>query len=186
MSPKSSARELFWGGLGLAVVGVLVEQFLSIVVYSLWGPDAINTAPFRVLVDTLWPVVMPLGVVVLASSVIARVIESQSSSPSETDGARRLPPKLTARQILWAGVIMVLVGLLMTSMSNLLINLSGRSDLSANLARDLWTFIGAPLAAIAVPLGIALVPCAYIVRMLESRARKQARDHAGLVAPDVA
>ena len=169
LSPKPSARQLFWSGLALATVGVFVQQFLTVVVYLLWGQDAINVAPFRVLMETLWPVVVPLGVAVLAASVIARVIESQSASAPDADMRRPMPPKLTARGVLVAGVILVLAGFLMTSMSNLLFDLSGRSDLSANLARDLWTFVGAPLSAVAAPLGIALVPCAVIVRMLESR-----------------
>ena len=170
MPPKLSARQLLWAGLVLTAVGVFVGQYLFAVVYSTWGADAIDGGPLRVFMDTVGPVLLPLGVVVLGCSLIARVIESPPDSTSRTNRWRPMPPRLTARQIFWSGVILAIVGtILMAATSNLFLDLSGRSDLSANLARDLWNFLGFPLTVVAVPLGIALVPCAFVVRMLESR-----------------
>jgi hypothetical protein len=71
-------------------------------------------------------------------------------------------------------VVLVVLGLVLgASMDDLYVNLSGSSDLSANLARDLLNFIGVPLRAVMIPLGIALLPSALIVRMLEPGPRDQ-------------
>jgi hypothetical protein len=170
MPPKLSARQLFWTGVVLTAAGAAVGPYLATAVYTVWGPDAINSEPFLAIMGMLWPVLVPLGVVVLACSVIARAIESQSYSTSGTHGRGRMPPRLTARQIFWSGLILAIVGSIVMAMTtNLFMDLSGRSDLSANLLRDLWSFLGLPVTEVAVPLGIALVPCAFIVRMLESR-----------------
>jgi hypothetical protein len=170
MPPKLSARHFFWVGLGLTAAGLFVAQYLVGVVYGLWGPLAINTGPWPALMNTLGPVLVPLGVVMLACSLIARVIETQSDPTLRTSRWRPMPPMLTARQVLWTGVVLSVVGFILTgSISDLLMGFQGSSDLSSKLARDLLEFVGLPVTVVALPLGIALVPCAFIVRMLESR-----------------
>lgn len=176
MPPKFSARQLFWTGIALTAVGVFVGQYLVTIVITLWGEHAISSSPLPSILQPVDALLVPLGAVVLACSLIARTIESQTTPVSHlhASGRRALPPRLTAKQILWAGIVLVTVGLILTaSIGDFFMQLSGSSDVSANLARDLLGFVGVPLTAVAVPLGIALVPCAFVVRMLESRVDAQ-------------
>jgi hypothetical protein len=175
MPPKLSARQLFWTGVVLTAAGVFIGRYLMGIVFALWGQGAITTGPLPSITSALEPLLVPCGVVVLACSLIARTIESQATPASHlrTSG-RSMPPRLTAKQILWTGVVLVVLGLILgASMDDLYVNLSGSSDLSANLARDLLNFIGVPLRAVMIPLGIALLPSALIVRMLEPGPRDQ-------------
>jgi hypothetical protein len=171
MPPKLSARQLFWTGVVLTAAGVFIGRYLVGIVFALWGQGAITSGPLPSLVSTLEPVLVPLGVVVLACSLIARTIESQTTPASHLRAvSRAVPPRLTAKQILWTGVVLVVLGLILgASMDDLYLDLYGSSDVAANLARDLLDFIGVPLRAFMVPLGIALLPTALIVRMLAAQ-----------------
>jgi hypothetical protein len=173
MPPKLSATQLFWTGVALIAVGVVIGQYLVGIIFALWGQAAITTGPLPSIISTLEPLLVPLGVVVLACSLIARTIESQTTPASHLRaGNRTMPPRLTARQIFWTGVVLVVLGLILAaSMDAMYLDLYGSSDLAANLARDLLDFVGVPLRAFMVPLGIALLPSALIVRMLEVRLR---------------
>ena len=173
MPPRVSARQLFWTGVVLTAVGVFIGRYLMGIVFALWGQAAITTGPLPSIISMLEPLLVPLGVVVLAASSVARTIESQTTPASHLRASSRaMPPRLTAEQMLWTGVVLVVLGLILgVSMDGMYLDLSGSSDLEANLARDLLDFIGVPLRAVMVPLGIALLPSALIVRMLQVRLR---------------
>jgi hypothetical protein len=183
MPPKLSARQLFWTGVVLTAVGVFIGRYLVGIVFALWGQAAITTGPLPSIVSALEPLLVPLGVVVLAASLVARTIESQTIPASHLRTSdRAMPPRLTAQQILWSGVVLVVLGLLLgASMDGMYLDLYGSSDLAANLARDLLDFVGVPLRAVMVPLGIALLPSALIVRMLQVRPR----DHRAPSEPEL-
>ena len=177
MPPKLSARQLFWGGVVLTAVGVFVGQFLVTIVFSLWGERAISSSPLPSILQPLDALLVPLGALLLASSLIARTIETHTASTSHlhashlrASGRRTMPPRLSAKQILWSGIVLVVLGLILTAtMGDFFMQLSGSTDVSANLARDLLGVVGVPLQTILVPLGIALLPAALIVRMLQGR-----------------
>jgi hypothetical protein len=170
MPPKLSARQMFWTGAVLTVIGVVLKQYLSLAIYSIWGND-----PLQAFVSGPWsfvlgaaPWLIGLGILLLACSLIVRNIDA--GADSETSG-RHAPPKLTARQIAWTGVILVVVGLILTnSVEDAYMSLAWKVDFASNLARDLLN-IAQPLSLVILPLGIALLPCSFVVRMLESRTR---------------
>ncbi|GAB3042335.1 hypothetical protein GCM10027052_25290 [Parafrigoribacterium mesophilum] len=171
MPPKLSARQLFWTGVVVTAVGVFVGQFLVTIVFSLWGERAINSTLLPSILQPLDALLVPLGALLLATSLIARTIEAQTRASHLHASARRImPPQLTSRSILWTGIVLVVLGLiLIASIGDFFMQLSGSTDVAANLARDLLGLVGVPLQTIAVPLGIALLPTALIVRMLEVR-----------------
>jgi hypothetical protein len=182
MPPKLSARQLFWSGVVLTAVGVFVGQFLVTIVFGLWGERAISSSPLPSVLQPLDALLVPLGALLLATSLIARAIEAQAALTSHlhashphashphASGRRTMPPQLNATQILWTGIVLVVLGLILTaSVGDFFVQLSGSTDVSANLARDLLGLVGVPLQTIAVPLGIALLPTALIVRILQAR-----------------
>jgi hypothetical protein len=182
MPPKLSARQLFWSGVVLTAVGVFVGQFLVTIVFGLWGERAISSSPLPSVLQPLDALLVPLGALLLATSLIARAIEAQAALASHphashphashphASGRRTMPPQLSATQILWTGIVLVVLGLILTaSVGDFFVQLSGSTDVSANLARDLLGLVGVPLQTIAVPLGIALLPTALIVRILQAR-----------------
>jgi len=161
----------------LTAVGVFVGQFLVTIVFSLWGERAISSSPLPSILQPLDALLVPLGALLLASSLIARTIEEQTAPASHphashphSSGRQTMPPRLSAKQILWTGIVLVVIGLILTaSIGDFFMQLSGSTDVSANLARDLLGLVGVPLQTILVPLGIALLPTALIARMLEAR-----------------
>jgi hypothetical protein len=182
MPPKLSARQLFWSGVVLTAVGVFVGQFLVTIVFGLWGERAISSSPLPSVLQPLDALLVPLGALLLATSLIARAIEAQAALASHlhashphashprASGRRTMPRQLSATQILWTGIVLVVLGLILTaSVGDFFVQLSGSTDVSANLARDLLGLVGVPLQTIAVPLGIALLPTALIVRILQAR-----------------
>jgi hypothetical protein len=170
MPPKLSARRIFWAGLAITVLGVVVQQALYGVLFSIWGDDAVQSFSWSLMLNTQYTLLVPLGVAVLACSLIAGNIESAGDSQSETGRWRPMPPRLTARQIALTGVILVVVGLvLMNSLDELFMSLNGKVDFTSNLVRDLLTIVTVPLGTVALPLGVALLPSSLVVRMLESR-----------------
>jgi hypothetical protein len=181
MPPKLSARQLFWSGVVLTAVGVFVGQFLVTIVFSLWGERAINSTLLPSILQPLDALLVPLGALLLASSLIARAIETHAAPTSHLHAShlrasdrRAMPPRASAKQVLWTGIVLVVLGLILTaSIGDFFMQLSGSTDVSANLARDLLGLVGVPLQTILVPLGIALLPTALIVRILETRVPDQ-------------
>ena len=172
MPPKLSARQIFWAGLAVTVLGVVVQQGLYGLLFSIWGDDAVQSFSWSLMLNTQYTLLVPLGVVVLACSLIAQNIEDAADSQSRTSRWRPMPPRLTARQIAWTGVILVVVGLiLMNSLEEVIMSLNGKVDFTSNLVRDLLTIVAVPLGTVALPLGIALLPSSLVVRMLEARGR---------------
>ena len=173
MPPKLSARQMFWAGAVLTVVGVVVQQYLSLVVWSIWGNDVVQAfvnGPWS-FVYRAAPWLLGLGILLLACSLIVRNIEAAADSQPRTS-RRPAPPTLTARQIAWTGVILTVVGLiLMNTVEQTFMSLAGKVDFASNLARDLLG-IAQPLSVVTLPLGIALLPSSFVVRMLESRTRE--------------
>jgi hypothetical protein len=172
MPPKLSARQMFWTGAVLTVIGALLQQYLSWVIYSMWGNDVVQAfvnGPWSFALAAA-PWLIALGVLLLACSLIVRNIEAGANSQPKTSW-RPVPPKLTALQIAWTGVILVVVGLILTNtVGEAYMSLAWKVDFASNLARDLL-IVAQPLSLVILPLGIALLPCSFVVRMLESRTR---------------
>ena len=172
MPPKLSARQMFWTGAVLTVIGVLLQQYLSLVIYSMWGNEVVQAfvnGPWSFALAAA-PWLIALGAILIACSLIVRNIEAAADSQPKTD-RRPAPPRLSARQIAWTGVILVVVGLILTNaVGEAFMSLAWKVDFASNLARDLLN-VAQPLSLVILPLGIALLPSSLVVRMLESRTR---------------
>jgi hypothetical protein len=173
MPPRLSARQVLWSGVILTALGVFVENYLGIVVVGAGGSDALNSDWWFVLAGIVGPVAVPVGTVLIACSSLVRIVElGTRPGGSETD---RMPPRFTARRLAWAGLVLIVVGLVLSFLPAFSVlggasaGLSGGTDLSSNLARDLM-FVAGPVASLALPLGVALLPCSLVAKVLETRA----------------
>ena len=71
---------------------------------------------------------------------------------------RHAPPKLTARQIAWTGVILAVVGLILTNtVGDAYMSLAGKVDFASNFAKDLL-IIAEPLSLVILPSGSPCCP----------------------------
>jgi hypothetical protein len=169
MPANFSARAFLWIGIALIVASAILQVAIDLV-FGTAGQDELQS-----LVNSWWftilsvtrTVIAPLAPLMLAAYFVARLIE-RSPGPSSRPAHR-----ITALWVFVAGVVFTLLGVLIgVSLDGWLGTLNAQRRTS--LALDLLNLVVVPLRGVVFPLGLALLPAAALMKMLESRAPVEA------------
>lgn len=167
MPPKWTARRIFWIGVILALIRALVGIFGPDLLFRIWGMQSTAVDLWNIVGSPFLLVLGPLGCGLIAVSLVVKHLESShltTTDPGEV-AERTAPPTMSSRQILGTGIILIVVGIvIMTSLNSWVYSFSG----SKTIMSDILMYLGIPANILAVPLGVVLIPCSFIVRALES------------------
>lgn len=145
-------------------------------VFVLWGNDARNNPALHWTQILLAQVAFQLGLALIAFFFVVRAIGHNrvaGNTPANGSMHKGTAPDATSAQralvrMFWTGIALVVLGLILQeSLAAWQYDLSGRADVGAGLARDTLWLVGAPLEAVAVPLGILLAAGSLVPRTLE-------------------
>jgi hypothetical protein len=199
MPANFSARAFLWIGISLLVGSALLQaalDFLFRMAGSQILQSLVNSWWYSVL-DVTRALFVPLGPLMLAAFFVARAIERSSEAPSavapgavatntavpstavpstavpstavpSTAAPLASAPRTTAVWVFGAGVALTLFGILVAgSLDSWLIALNAQGRTS--LALDAVNLVVVPLRTVVLPLGLALLPAAALVKKIESR-----------------
>lgn len=180
MTPDSKPRRVLptprgamWLGIGLTVVG-LAAQWLSLLaaVFQEAPQQPALNAIFWVM-NVLQGIALPLGVAFLAFTLVARAVvrtetlEVENDDDEQDDEEREPAPRVfSSRVVLISGIVLVVVGF---ALSQSLRNWVSSAASDPGLWQDFVFYILPLLEPVLLPLGIVLIPCAWLLRLLESR-----------------
>lgn len=167
MIPKTlSARTMFWTGIVMLAVGILVVHGGLPVMFALGGETAANSPVYWFLSNLLALVLPPLGISFAAMSLLVKALEARTVVVVTAQApAASVPPSLAARTVFWVGCSCIVVGVVLA------LNLQGwNEDLwsSRSLLGDFFSYVVTPISLVFVPLGAALVPISFVLRMLQT------------------
>ena len=163
----------FWFGVVLTLLGLAVGLFF-IRAMAAFGGQSQAASDVAYFVDALFSaVVLPLGMTFVVSSLVARALESNYRSMLSAAGSREgiedtpsAPPRVSSRIALATGLVLVVIGMV----SELYLqNWIQAIQADATFMRDFVVYLGPPLNALLLPLGVLLIPCAWILRIIEER-----------------
>ena len=163
----------FWLGVVLTFLGLAVGVFFIRAMIAVGGQSQ-AASDFVYFVNAFFSgVVLPLGMTFVVLSLVARALESTHRSLLSAAGSREgiedtpsLPPRVSSRIALVTGVVLVVIGLV----SQLYLqNWIQAIQADATFLRDFVVYLGPPLNALMLPLGVLLIPCAWILRIIEDR-----------------
>lgn len=185
MPPRLTRKQLLWTGIVLAVVGLVARLYLVTLLFALGGNDALNIAVVNWVQAVLGQVALQVGLALIAAMIVMKALERShlvSATPPETatpDDAGTVDVAPTASPALawtfWIGLALIVVGLvLQQSLLAWQYDLMGAVDVAGGIARDILWLLGAPLEAVAVPLGTLLVAGSLIARTLQAEQRIRA------------
>ncbi|TAJ47280.1 MAG: hypothetical protein EPO52_12320 [Herbiconiux sp.] len=83
MPPKLTSKHMFWIGLALSVIGVSARLFGLQIANSLIGPELLAGTAFTIA-EILAEVLLTLGLVLVAVSPLARLVEHPPKRPDDT------------------------------------------------------------------------------------------------------
>lgn len=154
----------FWLGVVLTLLGLAGGLFFIRAMAAIGGqPLAASDLAYSVAA-TFSAVVLPLGLMFVVFSLVARALEPT-----------RVPPRVTSRIALATGVVLVVIGMI----SELYLqDWIQAIQADATFMRDFVVYLGPPLNALLLPLGVLLIPCAWILRIIEERQPQRISDSA--------
>jgi hypothetical protein len=162
-------KQLLRTGIVLAVVGLVAGQYLVWLVFLIGGQEAINNDVLQWTQTLLGQVALQLGLALIAFLLVTKALGTlrisgvAAGSSAPRDGDEPAPRVLV--RLFWIGVAVVVLGLvLQVSLAAWQGDLSGATDVGRGLARDILWVVGAPLQAVAVPLGTMLVAGSLVAR----------------------
>lgn len=169
-------KQLLWAGIALTVVGLFARLYLVPLVFTLWGNDAVDNPVLHWTQAALSHVVFQVGLALIASLLVIWAIERNASAAGASahgyvdEGTA--PPAASAPRTLvrvfWIGAALVVLGLILQeSLAQWQHDLLGAVDVEGGIARDILWLVGAPLKAVAMPLGVLLSTGSFVVRTLE-------------------
>ena len=160
----------FWLGVVLTLLGLAVGLFFLRAMAAIGGqPQA--AGDFAYVVNVFFgAVVLPLGMTFVVASLVARALESNHRSMISAAGLRddpesasSVPPRVSARVALATGLVLVVVGMV----SELYLQHWIQAiQADATFMRDFVVYLGPPLNALMLPLGVLLIPCAWLLRII--------------------
>jgi hypothetical protein len=131
-------NQLLWTGIVLTIVGLAARLYLASLVFSIGGNDAINSVLLLWAQTLLGQVAFGLGIALVSLLVVVRAARAERG----------------LIRTFWIGVCLIVFGLvLQSSITAWQWDLTGATDVGPSLARDILWIVGAPLEAVAVPLG---------------------------------
>lgn len=177
MTPDSKPRRVLptprgalWLGIALIVVGVAAQWLVLLAtVFQEQQNQPAMDAVFWVM-RALQGVATPMGIAFVAFSFIARaVVRTETLEVDDTEDDEEhdpAPRAISSRVVLVLGIALVVIGFLVVSYLD-----SWRFAISGDpgLARDFVFYVAPYIEPVLLPLGILLIPCAWVLRLLESR-----------------
>jgi len=150
----------------MLAVAILVVHGGLPVLFALGGESA-ATNPVYWFVSSLLALVLPsLGISFAAVSLLVKALEARTVVVVTAQApAANVPPSLPARTVFWAGCSCIVIGVVLA------LNLQGwNEDLlrSTSLLGDFFSYVITPLSLVFAPLGAALVPISFVLRMLQT------------------
>ena len=176
MLPTLTWKQLLWTGIALTVVGLAARLFLATLVSALWGDGGLNNPALHWTQAVLGQVAFQVGLALIAFLLVIRAIERDGLldvAPANGSVDERTVPAATSAprsllRVFWIGGALVVVGLvLQESLAGWQHDLFGATDVAGGIVRDILWLVGAPLEAVAVPLGVLLATGPLVVRTLE-------------------
>ncbi|AWB88219.1 hypothetical protein [Homoserinimonas hongtaonis] len=179
MPPTLTWKQLLWTGIVLTVVGLVARLYLVPLAFALWGDAGLNNPALHWTQAVLGHVAFQIGLALIAFLLVIRALE-RSGLPdgAPTNGAvdkgavssaAPAPAPRTLVRVFWIGVVLVVLGLILQeSLVQWEFDLLGAVDVAGGIARDILWLVGAPLEAVAMPLGVLLTTGAVAARTLES------------------
>lgn len=180
MAPFAQPRRVLPTPRGATWLGVALILLGSSAQWLIFPATAFQGANNGVALDATFTVMrvlqmvaLPLGIAFLAFSIVARAVvrtETLEVEDEHDDGPeeeREAAPRVfSSRAVFVAGIVLIVVGYLTTSyLQQWASAISG----DAGLAQDFIFYVAPMIEPALLPLGILLVPCAWALRLLESR-----------------
>ncbi|GAB3617692.1 hypothetical protein GCM10027416_22490 [Okibacterium endophyticum] len=161
MSPKQA----LWLGIGFTAIGVALPMVLT-QLFTAWQQASEAN-------DVLWLITFVLsrlpmlGLAFVVFSLVGFVLEAHHVSVRESGGSASPGPfgRLTARIVLITAIVLIVVGFgLETSQHNLI---SGVQP-NVGLAGDITLVVVPIISMVALPLGLLLLPCSWLLSTIET------------------
>lgn len=168
MKPKSA----FWLGVGMIVVSQAAQFLLLLAANPQMQGDG-NAVDAVVTIVSVFNLLLPLGVAFVALSLVCRALVRASrhdGGDAAEDPAQR--DAFSPWNVLIAGVVLVAVGFLLDIY---LVGWMQAASANRSLGRDFVFYLLPLVRSIALPLGILLVPSAWLLSVVQPRAVKGAR-----------
>lgn len=175
MSPRLTWKQLLWTGIVLTGVGLFARLYLVPLVFALWGDSGLNSSVLHWTQAALGHVVFHVGLALIALLLVIWAIEHdasatgapENSSLAEGTVPAAAPAPRALVRVFWIGVVLVVLGLILQeSLVQWQLDLLGAVDVAGGIARDFLGLVGAPLTAVAMPLGVLLSTGSFVVRTL--------------------
>ncbi len=163
-------RRGWWLGVALTLLGMIGSTLLITAALALGGQELATSLPVWVLLAT-FGVAVPLGAGFLIAAIVAgRILRfpartERSSPTSEVEVEGALFPKLSARVALLMGLGLLLAGLIVDVSMLQPPQTTGEFPSIENDVLTILVF----LSGLLTPIGIVLVPGAWLLGMVESR-----------------
>lgn len=163
----------FWLGVVLTLVGPAVASLLIGAMFAIGGQTLASSDFVRFVNNLFGGVVLPLGMTFVVLSVVARALESTGRPMISAAGFREgiedtpsVPPRVSSRIAFVTGLVLVVIGM---ASELYLHDWIQEIQADATFLRDFVLYLGPPLNALMLPLGVLLIPCAWILRIIEER-----------------
>jgi hypothetical protein len=147
--------------------------FLITALFAIGGQVVASSDVVWFVVTASAAVVLPLRMTFMALSLVARALDRPvgiAAEPREDaegpEDPPSLPPRLNSRNALVTGLVLAALGLVCQLNPA---NWTQAIQADATFLRDFVVYLGPPLNALMLPLGVLLLPCAWILRILEER-----------------
>ncbi|MBC7443767.1 MAG: hypothetical protein H7311_14825 [Ramlibacter sp.] len=159
----------FWLGLVLTVLGLAGGALFFNAVLAVGGQSLASSVVVRVVVTVAVSVMLPLGVTFVALSVVARALGRRSvvravDPVDPREDIPSMPPLVSSRTAVVTGLVLLVVGLVLQLF---LAQWTQEIQGDETFLRDFVVYLGPPLDAFILPLGVLLIPCAWILRIIE-------------------
>ena len=172
MSRRLTPARGFWGGLVLTLFGLAIGTTLIPVMIGLGaGQELLSSVGVRVAGNFFAGALLPLGMTLMALSLVARAMVhptgiGETGLREDREDAPSVPPRVSSRAMLVIGLVLMVLGLL-TQLYLEQWMFSVQDD--ATFFRDFVVYLGPGLNAVMLPLGVLLIACAWILRIVEER-----------------
>lgn len=162
----------FWIGVGFMVASLVVQAGLVRVLYSLGGQELASNDAVWVILTACSTVLLPLGAALTVLSFIGRALEVVPAGVADPDRPA-WPRALAPGTAFWSGCVLLLVGLLLRMLlPEWQMATMAPTD---SLLPYVLAYVVDPLAVVFVPVGILLIPAAWVLSMIEASRAAAAR-----------
>jgi uncharacterized membrane protein YhaH (DUF805 family) len=167
-----TSRRAFWMGVALIVVSVAVQVGHIPVLLAIGGQELAANDVTWAISTACSTLLLPLGAALAVLSFVGAALEAPPAAVVDPDDPV-WPKRLSPRAAFWIGGALILIGLVLRM---LLPEWQMATTVpSDSLLPYVLEFVVYPLAVVFVPIGILLMPAAWVLSMIESRRAAAAR-----------